>query len=373
MLSFWEKQSFLHYDLLVIGGGIVGLSTACSWKEKFPNRSVLVLERGIFPSGASTKNAGFACYGSAAEILHDIAQLGENRAMEVVALRVEGLRKLRNRLGDAAMAYEENGGGEIFLQGETFDLDHLPSLNQMLRSFFEKDVFVPDAKAPELFGFQETLIHQFVRNTVEGQIDTGRMMKSLMAYAGQLGVEIRTGCDCLKPELHNGFWRTTLKNSVIEFSSAQVAICTNAFTDAFFPELDIYPGRGQVLITKPIENLLFKGIFHFDEGYYYFRNVGQRVLFGGGRNLDFEAETTHENALNPQIQDKLEYYLRTLILPLGTKFDIEDRWSGIMAFGAEKTPIIRNLENGLVLGVRMNGMGVAMGTEVGHRLVQMLD
>jgi hypothetical protein len=42
MLSFWEKECFLDYDLLIIGGGIVGLSTACSWKEKNPEKSVLV-------------------------------------------------------------------------------------------------------------------------------------------------------------------------------------------------------------------------------------------------------------------------------------------------------------------------------------------
>lgn len=60
MISFWEKRSLVDYNYLVIGGGIVGLSTAISIKEKVPKSSVLVVERGILPSGASTKNAGFA-------------------------------------------------------------------------------------------------------------------------------------------------------------------------------------------------------------------------------------------------------------------------------------------------------------------------
>ena len=64
MLSFWEKQSFLEYDYILIGSGLVGLSAASCIKEKHPDKSVLVLERGIFPSGASTKNAGFACFGA---------------------------------------------------------------------------------------------------------------------------------------------------------------------------------------------------------------------------------------------------------------------------------------------------------------------
>lgn len=111
MLSFWETQSFLEYDCIIIGSGIVGLSTACSLKEKYPDRSVLVLERGIFPTGASTKNAGFACYGSAAEIWNDVKSLGWDNALEVVELRVKGMRKLRQRLSDNNIDYQENGGG----------------------------------------------------------------------------------------------------------------------------------------------------------------------------------------------------------------------------------------------------------------------
>ncbi|MGZ5243758.1 MAG: hypothetical protein ACXWW0_07675 [Bacteroidia bacterium] len=41
MLSFWERESFLHYDIIIIGSGIVGLSTAISLKEKF--RSAIFL------------------------------------------------------------------------------------------------------------------------------------------------------------------------------------------------------------------------------------------------------------------------------------------------------------------------------------------
>ena len=63
-ISFWEKESFTCNDVIVIGGGIIGLSVAISLLESNSKLSVLLLERGVFPSGASTKNAGFACFGS---------------------------------------------------------------------------------------------------------------------------------------------------------------------------------------------------------------------------------------------------------------------------------------------------------------------
>ena len=148
-------------------------------------------------------------------------------------------------------------------------------------------------------------------------------------------------------------------------------MCTNAFTRTFYPGLDIQPGSGQVLVTKPLKTLQFKGIYHFDKGYYYFRRLGNRVLFGGGRNLDFEGERTTRFALNKTITYELELKLREMILP-GQPFEIDDAWAGIMAFGNTKFPILLRHSERICLGVRMGGMGVAIGSEIGEQLAAMV-
>lgn len=57
--SYWEQKSYINeIDLIVIGAGIVGYSTALFYKKRHPKSKILILERGILPSGASTKNAG---------------------------------------------------------------------------------------------------------------------------------------------------------------------------------------------------------------------------------------------------------------------------------------------------------------------------
>ncbi len=71
MISFWEKKELLSYDLIVLGGGITGMFCALSYREKFPKASIAILERGLFSSGASTKNAGFACFGSLTELIEN--------------------------------------------------------------------------------------------------------------------------------------------------------------------------------------------------------------------------------------------------------------------------------------------------------------
>jgi glycine/D-amino acid oxidase-like deaminating enzyme len=147
-------------------------------------------------------------------------------------------------------------------------------------------------------------------------------------------------------------------------------VCTNAFAKEFLS--DIQPARAQVLITKEIPNLTIKGTFHMEAGYYYFRNIGTRILFGGGRNLDFLGETTTEFDTTELIQEKLRHYLKEIILP-NTPYEIDYAWSGIMAVGSEKKPIVQKMNKNVAFGVRMGGMGVAIGASVGKQLSNLIS
>ncbi|MBK7637250.1 MAG: hypothetical protein IPJ13_25425 [Saprospiraceae bacterium] len=49
-------------------------------------------------------------------------------------------------------------------------------------------------------------------------------------------------------------------------------MCTNGFTAALFPELEVVPARNQVLITEKLDNNPLDSGYHMDKGYVYFRN-----------------------------------------------------------------------------------------------------
>ena len=119
---------------------------------------------------------------------------------------------------------------------------------------------------------------------------------------------------------------------------------------------------------KPLK---INGTFHYDEGYYYFRDYYGKLIFGGGRNLDLENESTTDFGINEKIKQKLIEDLDRIILP-NESFEIEDIWSGIMAFGKNKSPIIKKVSEKISLGVRLGGMGVAIGSLVGDELAQLL-
>lgn len=367
-LSFWEKNSFLSYDFIVIGAGIVGLSTAIELKENKPEASVLVLERGLFPTGASTKNAGFACFGSLTELLADLEKMPDDEVVTLVEQRWQGLQKLRSRLGDEAIGYLPNGGYELFTTAQVHQLAQLEAVNSLIQPIFPSPVFSLQSEEIKRFGFAENQVEALVRNDFEAQIDTGKMMRSLLLYAQQIGIEIRNSTEVLAIE-DDGKSVQIQTAQGVTFSGQYVGICTNAFTKKLLPSLEISPGRGQVLVTAPIPKLQFKGVFHLDEGYYYFRNYRNRVIFGGGRNLDFAGETTTEIATTQLIQDDLAQKLAQIILP-NTNFEIEHSWAGIMAFGQTKTPIIRHISERVHAGVRLGGMGVAIGTNVGELLAR---
>lgn len=371
MLSFWEENSFTKYDVVIVGGGIVGLSTAASLLESKPDLDVLILERGLFPSGASTKNAGFACFGSVSELWNDWKQLGEERMLGLVKQRWEGLQKLRNRLGEKAIGYLNNGGYELLREEELLYLEKIPIINKALYPIFKEEVFkLASDKIPD-FGFARSKVKSMVENPFEAQIDTGEMMQSLWRYVNKLGAKILTGAEVLGWDSQESGFNVSVKNTLssdnLEFSAHKLAICSNAFSASFFPDMDIEPGRGQVLITDPIENLKVKGVFHLQEGYYYFRNYGNRILLGGGRNLDFKGETTIEMQTTRPIIEALESLLNQVIIPK-VSFSIAKTWAGIMAFGSTKEPICQEVEDRLFAAVRLGGMGIAIGSALGEEL-----
>jgi len=373
MLSIWERNEFIHYDNIIIGSGIVGLTTAYYLKIKHPLKSVLILERGLIPTGASTKNAGFACMGSLTEILDDLKTSSEEEVLNLFLLRKKGLARLQSILGHDKMGYKANGSYELIFEQEKSALEKIDYCNQLLRGELKQDAFNINHSKLEEFGFKG--VHALIENRCEGELDTGIMMKNLIQLVTSMGVEIKTGCQVLSfldtsNQVEIVCQNPVLKNELV-LKAEKLFICTNAFAQQLLPQIDVTPGRGQVLITKPIQGLRFKGIFHFEEGYYYFREYKGCVLFGGGRNLDKETETTTKFELNQFIQQSLLDKLEQLILP-NQAFEIDMQWSGIMAFGPTKKPIVMPHSENVYIGVRMGGMGVAIGSEVGFSLAEMV-
>lgn len=371
-LSYWEKKHFFHADVIIVGAGIVGLNAAISIKENNQKVNVIVLERGFLPSGASTKNAGFACFGSVSELIEQEKLSGTDGLYQLIERRWRGLLKLRNLLGDDNINYQNYGGYELF-EAKQKDLaiecvSKMSHFNSLIEDIVnQKNTYgLSNAKIKE-FGFNG--VEELIECNLEAQIDPAKMMKALFSKAGSLGIQVLNNCKVEK--FSNAEIHIVLETNQGNFLCHKLLVTTNAFVGELLPDLPVVPGRGQVVVTNPIKNLKVKGTFHYDKGYYYFRNIDDRILLGGGRNLDFKTEETTEFGKTELVQKALIKLLKEVIIP-GADFKIEQQWSGIMAFGPQLAPIIEEVKPNVFCAVRCNGMGIAIGSQTGQEAGEMI-
>ncbi len=367
-LSYWEQRTWLsNIDFTIVGSGIVGLNAALHLKEKYPESRVLILERGLLPNGASTKNAGFACFGSLSEILDDLDSHSEAMVVNLVQKRIRGLDLLRKTLGDQSIDLQMYGGYEFFLKEDEINhtqcISRMSLVNQLLKPIFKEDVF---SICENKFNFQN-IRQPLIFNKYEGQIDTGKMMEALLHKVQAAGVKVLNAVTV--EEFTGNSSSVKVKTDHFEFSTRKLILATNGFASQL-GITEVKPARAQVLVTKPIKNLKIKGTFHLDKGYYYFRNIEDRILFGGGRNLDLMAEETTNMDLTSLVQERLEDLLKDTILP-NTPFEVDQRWSGIMGVGKTKEPILKHVSTNVVCGVRLGGMGIAIGSITGRDLAEL--
>ncbi|MEK7586031.1 MAG: FAD-binding oxidoreductase [Patescibacteria group bacterium] len=356
-ISVWEESYYGHRDVIIVGGGLSGLWTAWNLKNEYPHLNILIIERGNIPTGASTRNAGFACFGSPSEIISDMSTMGDE-VWSLIEMRYKGIQKMRKVLGDGLIGYSPCGGYECFDDSLKVNpvLCMLGDINRKMREITGTDqtfTIVDKSDNLGLSGFDK-----LIKNKFEGSLHSGRLVSALTQRVLSLGVTIINNTELVTFEENNN-WVVVHTNRG-DFKSFRLILCTNAFTRYITDSVTITPARGQILLTGPIENLKLDGTFHYNEGFIYFRNLGNRVMLGGARDEDFETEKTTQFGTTEKVQRVLEKFLSCHILK-GGKYTIEKRWSGIMGFTENKKPALHISPSGNVFTIAdCNGMGVAM-------------
>lgn len=360
-ISIWEKESFYaNRDIIIIGAGLAGLWTAYELRQQRPNASILIIEQGIIPTGASTRNAGFACFGSPTELIHDAKMMGENRMLQIAEMRYKGIEKIRKMFDDSVINYDACGGYEC-LSKSLHDIDeikeHLHWLNDELMEITnDAETFVWADDKMKTFGFDG--FDAMIENRFEAGLHSGKLVHALTKKVQCEGVDILTGLQV--HEWHEEDQQIVVKmREGISIAAKQLVVCSNAFSSKLLSEMEVQPGRGQIIVTAPIDNLKMKGTFHFDEGFYYFRNLRDRILLGGARNKAFEVEATSDLITSELIQQELEDFLSAHLLP-NQAFQIDYRWSGIMGFTKDKQPVVKKISERVTAVAACNGMGVAL-------------
>ena len=366
----WEEEYLISpSDYLIVGMGLVGLQTAINLKEKHPKASITVIDRHGWGLGASTRNAGFGCFANVSEILDDLKYDTPENVYKTISKRYHGLIKLRKKFGDDNIDYQTKGSIEIFTNKNKHELheaiDSLQGINTILSRELDLErifTYKNNSSLPNVIGT--------IHNDYEGQLNTGKLYRTIYRYAQNLGINLLGGFEVLKWESDTEITITTRQQ--INLKTKNLILCTNAFTPNLVDE-DISPCRGQVIVSEKMDQLPIKGLYHYDNGYYYWRDIDNRILLGGARNYDSAGETTDKIETSDMIISELKRFMEEQIT--GNPISIEYQWSGIMGMGKskQKMPIIKKLEPHVYVAARLGGMGVALSASVAEEILEMMD
>lgn len=367
--SYWEEtMPVLAADIAIIGAGFLGLWSAFLAKQKFPQAHIIVVDQEVLQTRASTRNAGFACFGSPSEIWSDVQLNGESKAFGLVQMRWEGLQFIQQHFPAKALQWENEGGYECF--EKEFSVDIIEKINKNLTPVLgTPHCFTAQHQRVTALGLQG--FQQLYYNSLESQLHSGAYWQAMYLRCVQMGVHIIQGVAIHQIEKQaQGFALYHQQKKVVEAST--VLLATNALSNDLWPTTEpIQPQRGSVLVTEPIPHLPLKGCFHYEEGFYYFRNVGDRILLGGARNTSFDTENTSDTQVNSSIKTALDDFLQKHFAGHGG-VQISHQWSGTMGFTTGKMPLLHQPESGLYQACGCNGMGVALTPILAKQWVNIL-
>ncbi|MDA0913004.1 MAG: FAD-dependent oxidoreductase [Bacteroidetes bacterium] len=367
--SYWESNEWLEgIDLCIIGGGIVGLSSALFARELHPDWKITVIDEDPIGHGGSSKNAGFTCFGSYSELKEDRKLLGNQAALELVQSRINGLRLLLSTFEHEDIGYNASGSFEFFPSGSREPLPNAREIQEMNQWIHQATGFPDTFQLVDAEPIPEYRSHpgeQALFSKLEGTLDTGKLNRRFREKVQQNRIDLINGCRIDTLEKFGNDWRIKIISSKAEKWThiPHVIVATNAFGKELIPHVDVIPIPNLVLVTEPITSWVFNHAVHIDAGYVYIRNIGNRMLIGGGR---------HWNLDQSQTRNQLIKWLHEMF-PRTQEVQIEYEWTGILGIGNERSTIVESFGKNGIAALRMGGMGIAIGMNVAKQAIQELE
>lgn len=361
-ISYWLDQSTLtnkNYDVLIIGAGIAGLSTAY-WLEKTqPSIKIALVDRHDLGAGASGRNAGFVTCGSAEHFAKLHTQFGLTKATEIWNFSEQNRELIKNEIiqGDEASVDYFNTGSCTVAPSPDDWARYQDIYKTMLGVGIDVEL-IDEAYLASHYGvnnFQGAIQYKH-----DGLIHPVKLLKKIQQKLKRTEFVFSEEIFQIQNQGSEVFLKTQKQN----FSAQKVFVCLNGYTSTLFPEFKslVLPQRGQVLVTEALPQFV-KGPCYLTKHLCYFRQLPTgELLVGGFRNRDIEAENTAYDEATPKIQEALTDFVQNYFK--NTKeVKINYRWSGVMGFTPDSQMILGahpNYQNVfLMAGCSGHGMGLS--------------
>jgi glycine/D-amino acid oxidase-like deaminating enzyme len=373
-VSFWQRADLgpeVSCDVAVVGGGIIGASTAYWLKQQHPERDIVLLEAETLGYGASGRNAGFLLQGAAVDYATDVQRYGVERAEKLWDFTLE------NRQLIAAICTEEHigftGSGSVLLAGDAGEAERLLASAERLNARHQPVAYWNAERVEQEVRGRSFRGGLFIPSGAT--VDSLRLVREIAGLSGARLLEHHPVY-----ELHPTGERIALLSPRRRVLATSVILTLNAYLPRLLPETSAFvrPVRAQMCATKAIDAGLPYPIYSH-EGYYYLLQLPSgELLVGGARHLHEKDEVGYADCTTDALQADLLAYLKRHfphLKPPDLTESIDHRWSGTMGFTPDGLPAI-GYAGGLpqcLWAAGFNGHGMGYGFRFGQLLASIHD
>ena len=324
-------------DVAIVGAGVTGCSAALRLAES--GATVRVFDQRGIAEGASGRNGGFALRGGASR--YDVAceTYGREQASGLWHWTEDALDRIEELAGDALRR-----PGSLRLAADEEERDQIRAEYDAMR----EDAIEAEWMDEPLDGFYGAIFH-----ARDGSIQPARFVRRLAVRAAEAGAEFRE---------HERV------DDVRALDADRVLVATDGYGHGLVPELAeaIWPTRGQVVVSAPLDRVLYDKPHYARQGFDYWQQLpDRRMLLGGFRDVSIMDELTDVEETTPAIQASLERFLGELI---GEEPRITHRWAGIFALTQDMLPLVGPVpgRDGLWVAAGYSGHGNVLGFACGE-------
>jgi len=334
-------------DVAIVGAGVTGCAAALRLAEA--GLRVRVHDARAVAEGASGRNGGFALRGGASR--YDVARdtYGGDQALGMWSWTERALDRMEELAGDALRR-----PGSFRLAADAEEREQIRGEYEALREDGIEAEWFDDLPGVLARRFEGGILH-----AGDGTLQPARWVRRLAALAAEAGAEIRE---------HERV------DDLSALDAEQVIVATDGYGHGLVPELmdAIWPTRGQVIVSEPIDRVLYDKPHYARQGFDYWQQLPDgRVLLGGFRDVSILDELTDVEETTPGIQASLERFLGELI---GEPPRISHRWAGIFGLTQDMLPLVGRVpgRDGLWIAAGYSGHGNVLGFASGELVADAL-
>jgi glycine/D-amino acid oxidase-like deaminating enzyme len=368
--AFPSLTEELDADVAIIGGGITGITLARTLAEQ--DASVVVLEAGHLAGAASGRSAGLLVAMCSEPYAEGVAMWGRAGARALLETGRRSHQRVRALIETDGLECDYVSRGSYRLAQSEEEAEDLRASLPLLAAdgFPMREVAsieaVPSPAAAARFAAA------FEVNE-DGELHPVRFLHGLARTAVKHGARLFEHSAVIGARWEGGLWETRTGNGRVR--SRALVLASNAYAPQLCPGLAsiIQPRRGQMISTAPIAHVISTRPVHTRWGHRYWRQLADgRLVIGGWRDVDPDAETGFDEQPTPRIQQAIEHGIADLA-PEGVA--IEHRWAGTMGFSRDGRPLVGWLDtqHHLAICAGFTGHGLGMAAACTLDLAQVLS